>query len=164
MVLTKNILKQQPIDNVLIIIDRAAIILQISLVVYFYNALPKSVPSHFNFLGEPNDYQDRWIIFVLPLVSFIMSITLTRLIKSPEKLSYPIEITESNANVIFKIASQSLGILRLIFSWFFFLLTYQTIQIALGKAKGLGTYTIPIFVSFVLCIILIAVFRIIRNK
>lgn len=66
-------------------------------VIYFWNQLPKTVPSHWNVHGEVDGYSGRWLVLLAPFISILVScfcIYVLRFIKDKgkkEKLAQAIE-------------------------------------------------------------------------
>ena len=38
-----------------------------------YPSLPEQIPAHFNFNGVPDNYEAKWFVFVIPILSFILT-------------------------------------------------------------------------------------------
>ncbi|ORX39461.1 hypothetical protein BCR36DRAFT_340088 [Piromyces finnis] len=50
-----------------------------------YNSLPDEIPSHFNFKGEVDSYSGKNIVFLLPIVSTILSLLFIGICFIPER-------------------------------------------------------------------------------
>lgn len=66
-------------------------------VIYFWNKLPKTVPSHWNAHNEVDGYAGRWIIMLVPFISILVScfcLYVLRFIKDKDKKEKLTEVVE----------------------------------------------------------------------
>ena len=64
--------------------------------------LPETIPTHFSFTGEPDDWGPRWMLFPLIVVFGGLAIAVAWLSKRPQFFNYPMEITDSNAQSAYR--------------------------------------------------------------
>lgn len=102
---------------------------------FHYNLLPESVPVHFNHQGEPDGYGKAISIFISPAIATCMFLFLLWLTKRPQKLNYPVKITNENALQQTQNAKWFLGSLNLGISILFFLIVFYTSKIAMGELQ-----------------------------
>lgn len=114
------------------------IILLIVLPAFYYNQLPDRIPIHFDGAGNPDGYGSKSMIWLLPGIGLVLYVILFQITKYPHTFNYLKPITEQNARQQYQIASQLMRVLNLITSSIFCYITWQTIQVGLGKATGLG--------------------------
>jgi uncharacterized membrane protein len=120
-----------------------------------YNRAPESVPSHFNGSGMADDYSDKLILFVMPVIATVLFVGMTILNKYPHLFNYPFEITKANALAQYQNASRLLRMVKIISILLFLYILYKTDQILLGEAESLGTSFMMIAVlSIILTIVL----------
>lgn len=95
-----------------------------------YKQLPDIIPTHFNGSGEVDGYGNKWLIITLPIVGTVMYLGLTLAARYPHKMNYAVPITETNAEKQYKIVTGMFRIMKIALVLVFFILTYQTVQIA----------------------------------
>lgn len=106
-----------------------------------YGLLPESIPTHFGPSGTPDNFGGRGSIWVLPVISFILTLLMTVLMRYPHTFNYMNTITEENAEYQYRLARMMLMSLAIYINLLFFMLQHSTIQVALGKSQGLDMYT-----------------------
>lgn len=114
------------------------VVLLIALPAFYYNQLPDRIPIHFDGAGNPDSYGNKSMIWLLPVIGLVLSMILFQVSKYPHTFNYLKPITEENARYQYQIASQLMRVLNLITSSIFCYITWQTIQVGLGNATGLG--------------------------
>lgn len=95
-----------------------------------YAQLPDIIPTHFNASGEVDGYGSKWLIITLPAVGTLMYFGLTLAAKYPHKMNYAVTITEANAEKQYSIVTEMFRVMKIALVFVFFILTYQTVQIA----------------------------------
>lgn len=124
-------------------------LLLIGLPFFYYGDLPNIIPRHYALSGEADGFSGKGVIWILPLVGLIMYTGMAVLNKHPHILNYPKEITEENAERLYRLATKMIRFLNTEIVCIFSYMTYATIQTALGKQSGLGNYFIPIFIVLI---------------
>lgn len=59
------------------------------LLIIFFNRLPAEVPSHYNILGEPDRYANRWFVFFLPALGIFLWSFLRYIEQKPQFMHLP---------------------------------------------------------------------------
>jgi uncharacterized membrane protein len=95
-------------------------------ILFSYNSLPESIPTHFNMKGEIDVYGSKKMLWMLPIIASVISIGFQFLIKVPHIYNYIVEITEQNAKVQYKLATRMLRALRLCITILFFSIAYSS--------------------------------------
>jgi uncharacterized membrane protein len=67
-----------------------------------YPALPDTVAIHFGADGEADDWGPRWSILVLAGIMVLLSLALAAISTRPRRFNYPAEITEHNAQAVYR--------------------------------------------------------------
>jgi uncharacterized membrane protein len=111
--------------------------------------LPETIPHHFGASGKPDAWGGKWTLWLLPGTSLVLYVGLTILSQYPHIYNYPWPITEQNAAAQYHLARTMLGALKAEIVLIFAYLQQQTIQVALGKAEGLGIAFLPIFLVLI---------------
>ena len=79
-----------------------------ALVVTSFNSLPDTIPVHFNYKGEIDRYGSKGTLFILPVITSILTISMYYLNKVPHLFNYMVEITEENAERHYRRATRVL--------------------------------------------------------
>lgn len=123
-----------------------------------WSTLPDILPSHFNALGQPDDWSGKGTLLIGPIISIIIYALLTGiLLLPPEKLNSPIEVTPKNRLYIQKTMRDMVSSLKLAIVLIFSYITICTIEL-----KPLSPWFIPIFLlgTFVpLIVFIVKLFR-----
>jgi uncharacterized membrane protein len=121
------------------------VLLLFSLVFTSWESLPERIPQHFGVTGAPDAWGSKNFLMFLPVIALALYLLLTIVSKYPHTFNYLYEINEKNAEVQYRYARHLLAVLKVEIIWLFFYIEWVTIQVALGKAKGLGSLFLPIF-------------------
>lgn len=111
--------------------------------------IPQTIPHHFGASGSPDAWGGKWTLWLLPGISLVLYVGLTILSRYPHIYNYPWPITEKNAAAQYHLALSLIGALKAEIIVVFAYLQQQTIQVALGKAEGLGVAFLPIFLILI---------------
>lgn len=109
---------------------------------FSFSQLPNEIPVHFNASGEADRYGDKQSVFLLPIISTVLSIGLFFLNTRPHIFNYLTEITEPNAKKQYTNPSRLIRILNLLMVIVFAYLTFTTIS---DEDEALGTWFLPTF-------------------
>ena len=132
-------------DWLIEIIGACFSVIMIGLPIYYYSELPDIIPSHFNAAGEPDDYNEKSVIWTLPIMGLITYLGLLFLNQYPHIFNYPTPITEQNAEHQYRIATKLIRTLNMVIVVGFSYISYSTIQAAFEQQIGLGTLFLPLF-------------------
>ncbi|MEG2935805.1 MAG: DUF1648 domain-containing protein [Clostridium sp.] len=106
-----------------------------------WSTLPDILPSHFNALGQPNDWSGKCTVLVGPIISIIIYVLLTGcMFLPPEWMNSPIEVTPKNRLYIQKVMRDMVSSLKLGMVLIFSYITLCTIEL-----KPLSPWFIPLF-------------------
>lgn len=87
-------------SNSVILYHRIAfifVLLQLILIIICFNALPDTIPSHYNFAGQADNFSNKNIIWFSPALSFGIYLLLKYLSRYPHRHNYRVKITKENA-------------------------------------------------------------------
>lgn len=113
---------------------------------YFYSSLPDTIPTHFGFDGKPDDWGEKWFLWIVPGLATTMYIFLHFLSKFPHLFNYTTTINQDNALRQYTLATK---LIRRINTLVLFMLLYINISIvfvALQKMDGLSFWVVPGFI------------------
>lgn len=100
-----------------------------------YPELPEQIPTHFNGKGVADGYGARWTLFLLPLISLVMSVGLFFLARFPHQFNYLTTITEENASFEYKKARIMVRLLNMECAFLFFTGVLSILQSGSGEAR-----------------------------
>lgn len=103
----------------------------------YYRELPDAIPVHFNLAGKPDGWGSKDLLWVLPVLGICIYALLTWLNQRPHRFNYLVKITEENAKWHYTQATRVLRYLKAFLCLSFALITWFSIQTAIGKANGL---------------------------
>lgn len=135
------------------------LILHWGFVLVHYPDLPALIPIHFDAAGEPDSYGNRIIFWLLPAINTALFALLLVLSRYPHRLNYPVSLTPSNTEALYRYGVSTLQFLQLSVTALFSLITWQTARIAMGYSDGLGVWMLPLVLSLVFLPLLVFVYR-----
>lgn len=109
------------------------------LVCQWWEVLPQRIPTHFGAGGEPDAWGSKSSLLIIAIVAIATYGLLTIFNRYPHTFNYLVEITEANAEEQYRMARQLMAVLKVEITWMFAYIQWIIIQIALGKASGLGS-------------------------
>lgn len=133
-----------PWDQVLEVLSVILLLVAIFSVIQAWRILPESLPTHFGPSGTPDAWGGKYTIILLPGISLGLYLLLTVLSHYPHIYNYPCRITEENASAQYRMAQTFMRVLKLEMMALFTYIEWGTIQVALGKAGGLGGWLLPV--------------------
>jgi uncharacterized membrane protein len=157
-------IKRTTADWVTDFIAFSLLVILIAIPIIYSGSLPEKIPTHFNAAGEIDDYGSKSTLWMLPVMGFIMYIGMTILEGFPHIYNYPVEITEENAPIQYRLATRLMRILKTVILFIFSFISYKTIDAAMGKAGGLGKAFLPVFLLITFGTIAIYLARSLNNR
>ncbi|WGK65171.1 DUF1648 domain-containing protein [Croceiramulus getboli] len=138
-------------------------LLMILLVIFYWNQLPETIPTHFNGLGEPDGYGRKCTLFLL----IIIGLGLTGMMQyfHGNKELWQIKAHRQGANNEQKLTltREMLAQLTLLVAAVFLYIVYGSIQVALENWEGLGTYFLFLFLGLTAGVLVIYFIRLYRS-
>jgi len=104
--------------------------------------IPTEVPGHYNAVGEVDRITKKDSLIVLPIVTLIMYIGLSILIKFPQAWNTGVRVTEENRERVYRILKNMLNTTKLLVVLGFTYITVNSIM-----AKPLHILFLPIYLS-----------------
>jgi uncharacterized membrane protein len=138
------------IDRVLEVASLILLCVLWGFVIYSYNTLPDTIPTHFNAGGEPDGYGKKSTLFILPVLATLIFLGMGWLNQYPYKFNYTVIINEGNAAGQYKLATRLLRYLKLVVLIIFLaiiLFTHLTIS---GKTDGIGSWFLPVAIAMIM--------------
>ncbi|MGE5544316.1 MAG: DUF1648 domain-containing protein [Bacillota bacterium] len=118
----------------------------IGILIYYWPQLPEVIPTHFGASGLPDGWGSKVSLIYLAGGGVVLYLLMFILSRYPHLYNYVCAITESNAEVQYRMASTFMVVLANVIIWMFTFMVWQTIQTALGQSKGMGSWFLPVFI------------------
>ena len=153
-----------PFESIDIVMESISIVLILLMWLYLlteYPNLPDTVASHFNIKGEPDGYNSKTFILILPSIATFMYFGLFLLNKYPHIHNYMVNITPDNALKNYRFSTRIVRIVNMLSMIMLAYITYHIIVSAKWKALTMSNWFFPIVigVSIILPILIIIYFR-----
>ena len=142
-------LERSTTDVVLEILAAVGVFALIAIAAVYYSRLPDSIPTHFNFSGEPDGWGPKTSLLLTPLIGAILYAAVTVLSRYPHKLNYLWAITESNARRQYVLSRRMLSATKVVLVFSFSYMTWSMIRTALGSQRGLS----PLFTILLIAVL-----------
>ena len=153
-----------PLHILALVAGGILVLLQWIILLREYAALPEVVPSHFNGRGEVDDYANKSVLYLLPLITTLLFATTAMLYRYPHKMNYPVPVNAENAPGLYRLSVDLVCFLAFAISAAMFYLSFQTIQVAKGNAAGLGAWSVVVFLGFILLPMAYVIVRMFKMK
>lgn len=151
---------KQPIDIALDILAFIGMLILVALPIYYFDALPDIIPSHYGFNGQPDRFDGKGTIWTLTILGTLVYFLLTWLSGVPHILNYPQKITSENAPHQYKVATRVIRSIKALIVGVLSYITYATIQTAFGLQEGLG---LPFVITFMVLILFVSIYGIYQS-
>lgn len=115
-------------------------------IIVLWGKLPDEIPGHFNGAGEVDRWGTKMELFILPLVGLFLWILMGLLEKAPHMHNYPARLNKRNVKSFYLNSRKLLNELKNSCLLIFAMISFQTVQIALGKAQTLGWWFLPLLI------------------
>lgn len=139
-------LETGPSDLILEILATISLLCFFGYILYQYQFLPGTIPTHFDATGTPDDYGRKDTLWVLPAVALIVYLILTFVSRIPHQFNFPFKITPANARRQYTLSIRLLRYLKLVIVLIFFHLAYATVEIARNPGKTIGLWFLPVLI------------------
>lgn len=128
----------------------------------FYDKLTGPVPIHYNVFGQVDVWGNRSFFWLLPSLSLVFYIGISILERYCPKLNYPVKVTNSNANSLYRLA---LGLLRHIKFLTILLFAYinnASMSVAMSRSDGLNGYVLTVLLVGLMIVLFTYIVRMMR--
>lgn len=128
-------------EIILELIALAGLGVNAGLAAYFGPRVAGRVPVHFDLSGRPDRFGGPGTLWEGVLVSFLLYGLLTVVPRLPARwLNVPVQITARNAARVAGTMRFTLRVLKIFLVWMFTYITWQSIAVARGAARGLDAW------------------------
>jgi len=149
-------------DKSMVAIGRALILATWVLIIFTYLSLPESIPIHFNRSGQVDGHGNKLLILLIPLISSILFVGLSILIRHPHNFSYPVKIKEGNALSLYTLATRMIRLLQVAIGVIFLNTAIGSILLAKEEINSLPVWLFPLELLTLFSILVYFIVRMFR--
>lgn len=153
-----------PVDWVLEILAFGGLLCFLGFMIYHYANLPDTIPTHFNSEGKPDSYSKKATVWLFPAIAVVIYSILSLISRIPEKLNYPVKITQANARIQYILGLRMIRYLKLAMILMLFYIGYKSVMISLHHSNNIGTWFLPVYISVIFIPIIIYFILALRNR
>ena len=117
--------------------------------VFSFIKLPEIIPIHFDASGRPDNYANKWTLFLLPVIATIVFAGLTYLNKYPQLFNYTVQITEENVQRQYLFATMMLRVIKCSIMLVYSIIALYNYWAALGKTEIPGGWFLPLILGII---------------
>lgn len=153
-----------PKPRLAVFLDAVALLVFAALLMCLFGqfaSLPDKVPGHYNGAGEVDRWGSKIELFILPIIGAAMWVFMSITEKYPHTFNY-LNFSKEKAEAHYVNGVLMMNVLKNEIVLLFSFLTYQNIQVAIGKAEGLGAGFMPIFLAVIFGTVLLFMIRMVR--
>ena len=133
--------------------------------IFSFIKLPALIPIHFDASGRPDNYGNKWTLFLLPVIGSIVYAGITYLNKFPWVFNYMVQITEGNAESQYSFATRMLRILKCSFMIIFSFIALYSYWTAIGHTEAPGWWFLPLILAIIFVpLIYMIIINVMNNK
>ncbi|CEP42171.1 DUF1648 domain-containing protein [Paraclostridium sordellii] len=128
-------------------INFICLILLFGISIYLYinwNKLPDKIPGHYNFLGVVDRWGTKEELLLLPIIGWIVYISMTVVGAFPQFYQVKIKITPENKDCVYNVLRNMVNTLKLFVTIAFVFLTINSLL-----CSNLPIWFLPIFLIFI---------------
>jgi len=103
-----------------------------------YADLPDKIPTHFGLSGAPDQWGSKATLWILFGVALFIYLLLTVVSRFPQAFNFPVPVTPQNRERLVHLAQEMMRWMKVELLGLFTWIEWQSVQVALGHAQGLG--------------------------
>jgi uncharacterized membrane protein len=126
--------------------------------------LPDKIPTHFDFAGTPDHWGSKYSLLLLVGVTIVLYVGLSILTRFPHIYNYPFAITDENRRQQYSLARNMVTALKAELVCVFVFMTWQTVNVACGRAGDLTGWFMPAFLLIVFGTVIIYFVKAYRSR
>ncbi|WP_459502288.1 DUF1648 domain-containing protein [Bacillus sp. C1] len=128
-------------------------------VFFMWSELPERIPSHFDRMGRPDGWSGKESILILPIIGTLLFFLFYMLGKASQIFNYSTDVPEEKAPKLYAEGRRLMIALNVEISVFFVIATWKEVQIAIGKANGLGGWFLISFIVILFTTLIVYIIR-----
>ena len=132
-----------------------ALVLIVSLPLYFYGSLPSRIPLTFGEDGMILLFVHRWIVWLVSVLGLALYCGLAFLSRRPYYIDYPLPIDKQNAKAQYTLSARFIRVYNVLFICFFSFLCLELMRAAHYRSLGIQQEWLAlayIFSAFYFCL------------
>lgn len=138
------------------ILNILCLIVLIGITIYLiirWNAMPKLIPSHYDFAGNVDSYGSKGSVLMMPIMSWVLYILITVLEMFPALWNTGVKVTEENKFRVYAILRLMLDIIKFIMVVSFAYTTICSVEFMPLGAWFTFVEVGTIFLTIILCLV-----------
>lgn len=151
----------EPIDIIVEVLSMTFLLVMLIYTIMEYKGLPDTIPTHFNAQGVADDFNDKSMIWGLPILGIVMYAGLFTINRFPHNHNYMVNITEENALKNYRFSTRIVRGVNFFTVLLFAYIQYTIIASSKGENISLGSWFLPIVLGLT---ILLPAFILIYQK
>ena len=132
------------------------LLLMFAFLIWGWLILPSNVPVHYSPTGQSDQYGNKEVLLLLPILSVIISIMFSFLCRFPHLWNYPWPITQENAPRHYRLARTMMRWIKLELCWLLAYIEWMMIQSA--REQHLRVF----FLVVIFCVLLVMLATVMR--
>lgn len=150
-------------DRVLEALTLLSLVFSFAFIGYYYSELPDRVPAHFGLDGEVNRYDEKSMIWLIPMLLSAICFGVYKLNKHPYLYNYPIKITQENAKKHYNRASKIIRYINLSIAFICAVITYEIVNIVLQNTNSFSLFSNYFLIIIIAFLTLTPIFMVIKK-
>lgn len=145
-----------------IFINVTCIGLLVGILIYLglnWDIIPEKIPGHYNAFGIVDRWANKGELFIVPIIAWIMYISLTVIEKYPQIWNTGIQVTENNQKLVYRLLKDMLGTEKLLMVTVFSFITINS-----SLSKGLPNWFLPVSLFLVFGSLMFFIIRLVKIK
>lgn len=138
------------------ILNILCLIVLIGITIYLiirWNAMPKLIPTHYDFAGNVDSYGSKGAVLMMPIMSWVLYILITVLEMFPALWNTGVKVTEENKFRVYAILRLMLDIIKFIMVVSFAYTTICSVEFMPLGAWFTFVEVGTIFLTIILCLV-----------
>jgi len=150
-------------DKILEVVAIAALLWAFYPLLFYCNTDSEALFStHFNLSGEADGWGGRSILWIIPPIALLFYIGLSIVQKFPKIYNYPCEVTEQNADYLYRMGVQLVRHIKVSVVLAFAYINNDMYAVVIGRCSSPNLFIIGIFIGIILLPIIIYIRRMSR--
>lgn len=159
-----NKIKLSKLDITLEIISLILMIVLFATTIITWGSAPDTIPTHFNSAGVVDGYGSKGMIFFMPIIMIGLYAMITLLSNYPEAYNYAVEITTSNKEKQYKMATVFMRLLKLELIGTFTYIQIATLRIINAGGGKMSAAFLPISLLILFGTVGVYIYKSARTK
>ena len=139
------------------------VILLIAFPLFYFNQLPDMVPTHFDMSGNPDRFDKKSSLFIVPVIGTLLYLFLHFLSRNPHTFNYGVKITAENAAYQYRIGVRLTRMINALTMVLLASLNFFSIQIALKKMESIPSFLSWGFLFLIMGTVIYFLFKSLKN-